>query len=259
MDEFELQLLRMAKELLEKPSLTARIAAKVGTPVEKGLTLLPKGIQSTIHKATEKSISVAYHAAAATMEKSDRRPANNFGHKVMVAGTGGLGGFFGPLALMAELPVSTTLIMRSIMDIAQSEGEDLNNPETKLACLEVFAFGGYSSSDDAAGSGYLMTRAALAKTFTDAAKVMVGKTLTNESAPIIVRLLASIASRFQLVVTEKVAAQMMPLIGAVGGAGINVIFMNHFQDVARGHFIVRRLERKYGVAEVQRQYLETKI
>ncbi|MEK2646598.1 EcsC family protein [Bdellovibrio sp. BCCA] len=259
MDAVDLQFLRMANELLEKPSLTARIAAKVGAPVEKGLTLLPKKIQSTVHKATEKSIHVAFEVAASTMEKNHGKESNNFAHKAMVAGTGGLGGFFGPLALAVELPISTTLIMRSIIDIAQSEGEDISDPETKFACLEVFAFGGYSTSDDAAGSGYLMTRAALAKTFTDAAKVFIERGIANESAPLLVRLLASIASRFQLVVTEKVAAQMMPFIGALGGAGINVIFMNHFQDMARGHFIVRRLERKYGVAEVQRQYLEIKI
>jgi hypothetical protein len=30
--------------------------------------------------------------------------------------------------------------------------------------------------------------------------------------------------------------------------------MNHFQDVARGHFIVRRLERKYGVDIVKDEY-----
>lgn len=258
MDSVDLQFLRMAKKLLEKPSLTARMAAKVGAPVEKGLTLLPKTIQSTIHKATEKSIHVAYEAAVSTMEKQSGRNANNLGHKMMVASTGGLGGFFGPLALMVELPISTTLIMRSIIDIAQSEGENIGDVETKLACLEVFAFGGYSEVDDAAGSGYIMTRAALAKTFTEAARV-VGKSIANESAPFMARLLASIASRFQLVVTEKVAAQMMPLVGAVGGAGINVIFMDHFQDMARGHFIVRRLEKKYGIEEVRRLYLETKI
>jgi hypothetical protein len=35
---------------------------------------------------------------------------------------------------------------------------------------------------------------------------------------------------------------------------INTIFIDHFQDMARGHFIVRRLERVYGTDEVKRQY-----
>ena len=38
----------------------------------------------------------------------------------------------------------------------------------------------------------------------------------------------------------------MALIGAAAGATINLMFMSHFQDVSRGHFTVRRLERQYG-------------
>ena len=58
----------------------------------------------------------------------------------------------------------------------------------------------------------------------------------------LVRLIAQIASRFGFVVSQKAAAQ----IGALGGAAINYAFIDHFQSVARGHFTVRRLERKYG-------------
>ena len=46
----------------------------------------------------------------------------------------------------------------------------------------------------------------------------------------------------------------VPLIGAAGGAGVNLLFIAHFQRMARGHFIVRRLERAHGRAEVQRAY-----
>ncbi|WP_374028874.1 EcsC family protein [Bdellovibrio bacteriovorus] len=261
MEDLDLHYLTKAKELLEKPGLTARIATKIGTPIEKSMKVLPEKWQTTLHKAAEKSIHAAFTIASSTVpEKVDEyHSANNLAHKLMVAGTGGLGGLLGPAALLVELPVSTTLIMRSIIDIAQSEGEDLSNPETKLACMEVFAFGGYSASDDATGSGYLMTRAALAKAFTDAAKVIAGKSVASESAPVMVRFLASIASRFNLVLSEKVAAQILPIVGAVGGAGINLIFMDHFQDMARGHFVVRRLERKYGVDYVRQKYLEIKI
>ena len=67
-------------------------------------------------------------------------------------------------------------------------------------------------------------------------------------------MISQIASRFGVVVSEKVAAQAVPVIGALGGASINLMFMNHFQDVARGHFIVRRLERDHGVDEVRQEY-----
>jgi hypothetical protein len=45
-------------------------------------------------------------------------------------------------------------------------------------------------------------------------------------------------------------------MGAVGGATVNVIFMNHFQQVAQGHFTVRRLERECGPETVRLHYAE---
>ena len=89
---------------------------------------------------------------------------------------------------------------------------------------------------------------------TEAAKYVAERSVVEDSAPVIVRLLAQIASRFNTVVGEKIMAQGVPLIGAVGGAAINLLFINHFQDMARGHFIVRRLERSYGEDEVRRRY-----
>jgi hypothetical protein len=35
---------------------------------------------------------------------------------------------------------------------------------------------------------------------------------------------------------------------------VNYAFMEHFQDVARGHFTVRRLERVYGKERVRAEY-----
>jgi len=80
--------------------------------------------------------------------------------------------------------------------------------------------------------------------------------VVEDGAPVIVRLLAQIAARFNTVVGEKIIAQGVPVVGALGGATINVLFIDHFQDMARGHFIVRRLEREYGEDEVRKRYGE---
>ncbi|HUR45321.1 MAG TPA: EcsC family protein, partial [Candidatus Saccharimonadales bacterium] len=77
-----------------------------------------------------------------------------------------------------------------------------------------------------------------------------------KSAPAVVRFVAGIAARFGLVVSEEIAAKAVPVIGAASGSVINVLFMDHFQDMARGHFIVRRLENKYGTPLVRAEYLE---
>jgi hypothetical protein len=146
------------------------------------------------------------------------------------------------------------IILRSIADIARSEGELVTSPESKLACIEVFALGGRSGSDDAAKTGYFQVRAALAKAVSEAAQYIAERGLLEESAPAIVRLLAQIASRFSVSVSQKAAAQMVPIVGAAGGAIVNLVFIDHFQDVGRGHFIVRRLERSHGANEVRRAY-----
>ena len=173
---------------------------------------------------------------------------------VAVAATGGIGGFFGLPALALELPISTTIMLRSIADVARSEGESINSIEAKLACIEVFALGGASKSDDASESGYFAIRAALARSVTKAAEYIAEKGLAEEGAPALVRLIVQIAERFSIQVSEKAAAQAVPAIGAGGGALINVLFIDHFQNMARGHFIVRRLERKYGQEIVRTTY-----
>ncbi|MCX6636091.1 MAG: EcsC family protein, partial [Acidobacteria bacterium] len=42
--------------------------------------------------------------------------------------------------------------------------------------------------------------------------------------------------------------------GAGAGSALNLMFTRHFQNVAHGHFTVRRLERKYGEAFVRQEY-----
>jgi hypothetical protein len=63
-----------------------------------------------------------------------------------------------------------------------------------------------------------------------------------------------IASRFGIAVQEKAAAQMVPVIGALGGAFVNTVFMQHFQETAHAHFLLRRMERKYGMDLIQQEY-----
>jgi hypothetical protein len=145
-------------------------------------------------------------------------------------------------------------MLRSIADIARSEGEDLRSIESKLACIQVFAFGGKSEQDDASETAYYAVRSVLTSTVSDASRYIAQKGFTEKGAPALVRLINVVASRFSVVVSEKIGAQLVPIIGAAGGAIINVIFTEHFQEMARGHFIVRRLERKYGADAVRREY-----
>jgi hypothetical protein len=247
--------LRRAKSLLENPGLTARLASAAGRPIEKAITMLPRGWSGTVNKAVRAALLKALGAAVSSLGRgrAPRRASEKF-HKLLVGASGGVGGAFGLAALPVELPLSTTLMLRGIADIARSEGHDLRASETRLACLEVFALGGRSSLDDAAESSYWAVRAALAVAISDAARYLARQAIVSEAAPPIVRLISAIAARFGVVVSEQIAAKAVPVVGAAGGAAINVLFMGHFQDMARGHFIVKRLEARYGMEFVRAAY-----
>ena len=171
------------------------------------------------------------------------------------AASGAAGGAFGLAALSWELPLSTTLMLRSIADIAASEGENPRHIDTKLACLTVFALGSTKDKrDNATESGYFAARAALASAVTEASTHLARKGLAKSGAPALVRLVAAIGARFGIVVSEKAAVQAIPIIGAAGGAMVNTVFIGHYQDMARGHFIVRRLEKIHGAEPVRAAY-----
>ncbi|HSB78081.1 MAG TPA: EcsC family protein [Candidatus Methylomirabilis sp.] len=246
--------LRKAKELLEYPGLAARIASLVGMPIESGFKYLPDNWQKKVAEATREALLKGLELAIHTMSDSSRKFSRDFMHKLIVTASGAGGGAFGLPALPLELPFSTCVILRSIADIAQSEGHKISSLETRLSCVFVLALGGKKSGDDATDTGYWATRVALGRAVSEAAAYLAERGLAEEGAPPLVRLLLVIAERFGLIVGEEVAAKAIPVIGAVAGAAVNYAFMSHFQDMARGHFIVRRLEEKYGTDEVQRVY-----
>jgi hypothetical protein len=249
--------LRVAKALLENPGLAAKISNLVGTPIEKGFKMLPESWNGFVTVATRKSIEKALDIALLTMDREGREPAaSNWWHKLAVAATGATGGAFGLPALAIELPVSTTIILRSIADIARSEGEDLRLPDARLQCLQVLALGGKSKIDDGTETGYFAARTALAMAVSEAAAHLTQKGMSQSGAPAIVRLITLVASRFSIVVSEKAAVQAVPVIGAFSGAAINTLFIDHFQNMGRGHFIVRRLERLHDQEEIRRLYEE---
>ena len=175
-------------------------------------------------------------------------------HKALATASGALGGSLGFVTAALELPISTAIMMRSIADIARSEGEDLADPDTALACVQVFALGGRGGSVDASESGYFAVRTMLARSITEAARFIAERSILEEGAPVVVRFLTQVGSRFGIIVTQKFAAQAVPIIGALGGAAVNYAFIDHFQDVAHGHFAVRRLERIYGKDFVRDEY-----
>jgi len=191
---------------------------------------LPESASKAISVGTTKALDAALTVALRTIEHGPQAGSPVF-HRALAATSGAMGGGFGFAALPIELPISTIIMLRSIADIARSEGEV-----------------------DASESSYFAVRAMLAKSISEAARYIAERGAAAEGAPLLLRLLQLIAARFGLVVSQKFAAQAVPIIGAVGGAAVNYAFIDHFQEIARAHFTVRRLERSYGRNVVRGEY-----
>jgi EcsC protein family len=253
MNDDDLETIRTAVGLLENASLAARLTSILGKPIELLSAALPEGASKIIVAATTKGLNAALKVALRTMENRPEA-ASRLLHKALATASGAIGGSLGLVTAPLEIPISTIIMLRSIADIARSEGENLADPDAALSCVQVFALGARSAATDSAESGYFVVRGMLAKSITEAARFITERGIIEEGAPILVRFIAQVASRFGVVVTQKLAAQALPVVGALGGAAVNYAFLDHFQDVARGHFAIRRLERAYGKQAVRAQY-----
>src|SRR5258708_32504759 len=108
--------LKRAKALLENPGLAAKLSSMVGSPVEKGMKLLPERLQRGVHKASEKALMMALDVAVRSLGQERHRKSSDGTHKMAVATSGAIGGALGLAALSLEPPLSTALMLRSIAD-----------------------------------------------------------------------------------------------------------------------------------------------
>ncbi|OTD25392.1 EcsC family protein [Escherichia coli] len=268
LEERELLDLEKAVKLLEQATITEKMTQMVGKPIDYLMSKLPKGAEAQIYSLVEKALHKAADAALWSLNNEPNREASTKTNKFFAAVSGAVGGTFGFSALAIELPLSTTIMLRSVADIARSEGFDLDKVETKQACLEVFALGGPSENDNAVDTAYYATRSftaeamqILSKELSEIAtkKVSVNAAMNltpTQTGKWLATLIEKVATRFGIVITEKTAAQVVPVIGAFAGATLNIMFTDYYQDMARGHFIIKRLEKKYGSEFIKSEYMK---
>jgi len=245
--------LAAAVRRLESPSLAGRLAALAGKPVGLIQRALPAAASTAVATVAKHALERALDVALFSL-KNHRLAGGRKLHSGLACTSGAIGGAFGLPALAVELPITTTIMLRAIAAIAREEGEDLADPRTGLACLEVFALGASAPNREVPESDYFAVRDLLARGVVEVADFALDKGVVREGAPAVVRFVAQIASRFGIVVSQKVMAQAVVVVGAVGGAALNLAFAEHYQDLARGHFTVRRLERVYGADAVRAEY-----
>ena len=125
--------LKRAVALLESPSLTARLSGLLGSPIESAVKALPAVGAKKINGAVVAALHSSADAALWSLDNAPKKPASTLLHKMYAATSGAVGGAFGFAALFVELPISTTIMMRSVADVARSEGFDLADFATKQA------------------------------------------------------------------------------------------------------------------------------
>jgi hypothetical protein len=251
----QLRVLQRAVARLEHQGFAAQLADQAGKPVARVLRMMPKFASDRFNRAVETAILNCLNVAIRSIEPRSKRPPARHASSMLAGISGGVSGFFGIAALPLELPLTTTLMLRAIADIARHYGEDLSTLEARLACIEVFALGARHGGR-ATPFGYYASRVVLGRLVADASAIMLERGAANISAPVVGGLVAEIATRFGIVVSERSVASAIPVLGAVGGATVNVIFMNYFQTIAQGHFAIRRLERQYGPSVIRQLYEE---
>lgn len=197
----------------------------------QGLSLAP-GLQEKLQKLASSALDQAYRLAILGLERKGGAGASTRRENLIqaaVAVSGAAGGFGGFASMAPDVGFTTLAIMREIAAIAQENGEDLRSEATRRACLEVFAL---RSMGEQKGEGELG--------FFAARGLMRGQPL--------VMLMAEVAGHYGMALSRKLAAQMVPVAGALCGAAINSAFLAHYRALAKAHFTIRRLERTHGSA-----------
>ena len=250
--------LTAAIKRLEEPGFAGKVTTLAGRPAELVARALPGPAVSIVAKAAGAALTRTLDIALFSL-RDHRFIGGRVLHSALASASGAVGGAFGLAALPVELPVSTAIMLRTIAKIAREEGEDLADPRARLACLEVFALGhtGRAAPDGVEG-GYFALRVLLARGLALAADTLLRKGAAHSSSALMHRALAPIVARFTAIVSHKLALQGVAVIGAVGGAAVNLAFIEQYHGLARGHFTVRRLERVYGAQAVRAEYDQLK-
>ncbi|SMO76300.1 EcsC family protein [Ruegeria faecimaris] len=197
-----------------------KLLNSVGGSAESLLEQLPPSVREVLTGATEKALWIAMNAAEGSRRAvPDQLPWVNTALTTAMGAAGGIGGV--PTALM-ELPATTTMLLRSIQGAAAREGFDPSEDGVKFDCVRVLSAAGPMSFDDGADLGFFSARLTL-------------------TGPALQKLISAVAPKLAVVLGQKLAAQSVPVLGAIAGGGTNYVYTRYYQQIARVHFGLRRL------------------
>jgi hypothetical protein len=218
--DVDAQLDEIARRYKRAGGLGVDLLNLVGGKAEGLLHQLPGTVRAGLEQATQRALEHAMRVAHDSRAVvPDQKGWLNSAVGAAMGAVGGMGGL--PTAL-AELPVTTTLLLRVIQGVAKEYDFDPAVENVQFDCVRVFSSAGPLEADDGADLGFISARV----------------TLTGAAVH---GLVARVSPRLATVLGQKLAAQTVPVLGAVAGAATNYAYTSYYQEMAHVHFGLRRL------------------
>ncbi|MTH79525.1 EcsC family protein [Paracoccus aestuariivivens] len=217
---------RLARRYLNAGGIGMEMLNAIGGKAEGMIERLPTPIRSRMDRITYGALNRAFDAASHSRGLLTER--GDWFNRMLSTTSGAVGGFAGIAGATLELPVTVTLLLRAIMDIAAEHGFDPDSELARREALNVFAAAGPLASDEGADLGLLAARLTIS-----------GQTVQT--------LIARVAPKLSTSLAQKFAAQTLPILGAVAGAAINYSFTRYYQEIARVNFGLLRMSQETGL------------
>ncbi len=216
----EAELARLTLRYRNAGGLVIELLNLIGDHAGSLLDRLPTQLLERLDGATERALVQTMRVANGSRRMIDVQ--KNWLNVAVATALGAAGGSGGLPSSMAELPVTTAVLLRVIQDEACRQGFDLAAENVQFDCIRVFAAAGPLVDRDGVDLAFFGTRLALT-----------GGAMQT--------LIARVAPRLSVVLGQKLAAQAVPVIGAVAGAATNYAYTQYYQEIAHVHFGLRRL------------------
>ena len=198
----------------------------LGGQAEDLLDRLPDPVREGLELATEKALFKAMKLAHGSRNVVDDRVG--WLNTVVASALGAVGGVGGAPTALAEIPVTTTVLLRAIQGEAVKLGFDPASENVQFDCVQVFGAAGPLAKDDGANTGFFSARLAL----------------TSGTMQTVI---AKVTPKLAVVLGQKLAAQAVPVLGAVAGAMVNYAYLGYYQEIAHVHFGLRKLSIDSGI------------
>ncbi|VDC31745.1 EcsC family protein [Pseudogemmobacter humi] len=207
---------------------------RFGGRLENQLSALPAGFRNSIEQVTARALETSYGIA----RHGGRLPGSGERGTMAAAMTAGLaGGAAGLPGSIAELPFTITVLLHAIRREATKAGFDPDDPWIMAEALRTLSSGSPIAADDGIDTTFLSARIAL-------------------TGPALQRLIATVAPKLAAALGQKLAAQAVPVLGAVSGAALNAAFLRYYREMAAIRFGLLRLAETHGAAAVLENFAE---